>query len=134
MYKVYIDGELAYYPGDELLILTGCELHLALNDSGTFEFDITPDSTFYDRIASRVTMVQVVKDDKELFYGEVRDISRDLYNVKHVYCVGELAFLFDSIQPQAAYHDLSPRQMLETWINEHNSQVEAKKQYQTGIV
>lgn len=134
MYKVYIDGELAYYPGDELLILTGCELHVALNDSGTFEFDITPDSTFYDRIASRVTMVQVVKDDKELFYGEVRDISRDLYNVKHVYCVGELAFLFDSIQPQAAYHDLSPRQMLETWLNEHNSQVEAKKQYQTGIV
>lgn len=134
MYKVYIDGELAYYPGDELLILTGCELHLAMNDSGTFEFDIAPNSTFYERIASRVTMVQVVKDDKELFYGEVRDISRDLYNVKHVYCVGELAFLFDSIQPQAAYHDLSPRQMLETWINEHNSQVEAKKQYQTGIV
>lgn len=134
MYKVYIDGELAWYPGDELLVLNNCELHLALNDSGTFEFDITPDSTFYDRIASRVTMVQVVKDDKELFYGEVRDISRDLYNVKHVYCVGELAFLFDSIQPQAAYHDLSPRQMLETWINEHNSQVEAKKQYQTGIV
>lgn len=134
MYKVYIDGELAWYPGDELLVLNNCELHLALNDSGTFEFDITSDSAFYDRISSRVTMVQVVKDDKELFYGEVRDISRDLYNVKHVYCVGELAFLFDSIQPQAAYHDLSPRQMLETWLNEHNSQVEAKKQYQTGIV
>lgn len=134
MYKVYIDGELAWYPGDELLVLNNCELHLALNDSGTFEFDITSDSTFYDQIASRVTMVQVLKDDKELFYGEVRDISRDLYNVKHVYCVGELAFLFDSIQPQAAYHDLSPRQMLETWLNEHNSQVEAKKQYQTGIV
>ena len=134
MYKVYIDEELAWYPGDELLVLNNCELHLALNDSGTFEFDISPDSAFYDRISSRVTMVQVLKDDKELFYGEVRDISRDLYNVKHVYCVGELAFLFDSIQPQAAYHDLSPRQMLETWLNEHNSQVEAKKQYQTGIV
>ena len=34
MYKVYIDGELAYYPGDELLVLINCELHLALNDSG----------------------------------------------------------------------------------------------------
>lgn len=134
MYKIYIDGELAYYPGDELLILTGCELHLALNDSGTFEFDISPDSAFYDRIASRVTMVQVVKDDKELFYGEVRDISRDLYNVKHVYCVGELAFLFDSIQPQAVYHDLSPRQMLETWMNWHNSMTEEKKHFQVGIV
>lgn len=134
MYKVYIDGELAWYPGDELLVLNNCELHLALNDSGTFEFDITSDSAFYDRISSRMTMVQVLKDDKELFYGEVRDISRDLYNVKHVYCVGELAFLFDSIQPQAVYHDLSPRQMLEAWLNEHNSQVEAKKQYQTGIV
>ena len=50
MYKVYIDGELAYYPGDELLILTGCELHLAMNDSGTFEFDIAPDSAFMGRL------------------------------------------------------------------------------------
>lgn len=134
MYKVYIDGELAYYPGDEMLVLNNAELHLSLNDSGTFEFDIAPDSAFYERIASRVTMVQVVKEDKELFYGEVREISRDLYNIKHVYCVGELAFLFDSVQPQKDYHDLSPRQMLETWLNWHNNMTEEKKHFQTGIV
>ena len=134
MYKVFFDDQLAFFLGDELLVLNNCELHLALNDSGTFEFDISEDSSFYDKIFNRVTMVRVEKDDKEIFCGEVRDIKQDSCKVKHVYCVGELAFLFDSIQPQAAYHDLSPRQMLETWLNVHNSKTEEKKHFQTGIV
>lgn len=134
MYKVYIDGELAYYPGDEMSVLTECELHMKLGDSGTFEFDITEPNRLYNNLNPRVTMVQVLKDEEEIFYGEVRDVTRDLYNVKHVYCVGEMAFLLDSIQPQAAYHDLTTRQMLETWLNWHNSRTEEKKHFQAGIV
>ena len=34
--------------------------------------------------------------------------------------------LFDSIQPQAKYRDMTSRQLLETWLNIHNSQVEEK--------
>ena len=48
--------------------------------------------------------------------------------------MGELAFLFDSIQPQAVYHDMTSRQLLETWLNIHNSQVEDKKKFYVGMV
>lgn len=38
-----------------------------------------------------------------------------------------MSFLADSIQPQAEYHDMTPRQMLETFLDIHNNQVEDRK-------
>lgn len=134
MYKIYIDGELAYYPGDEELVILEPELELELNDAGAFEFSLPELSPFYGRIQNRVTMVQVLKDEKEIFYGEVRDYSKDSYNAKRIYCVGELSYLFDSIQRPAKYQNYTPRQMLEAFLNVHNAYVEDRKKFQVGIV
>ena len=38
------------------------------------------------------------------------------------------------IQPQAKYQDKTARQLLEIWLNEHNSQVEDKKKFYVGMV
>ena len=134
MYKIYIDGELAYYPGDEELVILEPELELELNDAGAFEFSLPELSPFYGRIQNRVTMVQVLKDDKEIFYGEVRDYSKDSYNAKRIYCVGELSYLLDSIQRPAKYQNYTPRQTLEAFLNVHNAYVEDRKKFQVGIV
>lgn len=134
MYKVYLDGRILYYPGDEEAIIADSILSQAVNDSGTFTFSLPEDNPEYENIQARISMLQIVKDDKEIFYGEVRSIDKDVDKIKQVYAVGELAFLFDSVQPQAKYQDLSPRQMLETWLNIHNSQVEEKKRFYVGIV
>lgn len=134
MYKVYLDGRILYYPGDEEAIIADSILSQAVNDSGTFTFSLPEDNPEYENIQARISMLQVTKDDKEIFYGEVRSIDKDIDKIKQVYAVGELAFLFDSVQPQAKYQDLSPRQMLETWLNIHNSQVEEKKRFYVGIV
>lgn len=134
MYRVYLDGRILYYPGDEEAIIADSILSQAVNDSGTFTFSLPEDNPEYENIQARISMLQIVKDDKEIFYGEVRSIDKDVDKIKQVYAVGELAFLFDSVQPQAKYQDLSPRQMLETWLNIHNSQVEEKKRFYVGIV
>lgn len=134
MYKVYLDGRILYYPGDEDAIIADSILSQTVNDSGTFTFSLPEDNPEYENIQARISMLQVTKDDKEIFYGEVRSIDKDIDKIKQVYAVGELAFLFDSVQPQAKYQDLSPRQMLETWLNIHNSQVEEKKRFYVGIV
>lgn len=76
----------------------------------------------------------MLKDDGEIFFGEIRICKKDRDNIKECCAVGELAFLYDSIQPQAEYHNLTTRQMLETWLNEHNSQVEERKRFYVGIV
>lgn len=134
MYEIYIDGRILDYPGDTVNCVTDPELKLALNDSGSIQFDVPPSNPEFDNILSRNSEIMVLKDGKELFSGEVRDIEKDSYNIKNVYAVGELSFLHDSIQPPAEYHDLSPRQMLETWLNIHNSQVEDRKKFYVGIV
>ncbi|KAI4438777.1 hypothetical protein C824_001256 [Schaedlerella arabinosiphila] len=134
MYEVYIDGKVLYYPGDDENVIIEPQLELALNDAGAFEFLLPPGNPEYENIQNRQSMIQVLKDEEEIFYGEVRSCGKDQDNIKECLVIGELAFLHDSIQPQAEYHDLTTRQMLETWLNEHNSQVEERKRFYVGIV
>ena len=134
MYEVYIDGKVLYYPGDDENVIIEPQLELALNDAGSFEFLLPPGNPEYENIQNRQSMIQVLKDEEEIFYGEVRSCGKDQDNIKECLVIGELAFLHDSIQPQAEYHGLTTRQMLETWLNEHNSQVEERKRFYVGIV
>jgi len=134
MYQILIDGRDLYYPQDEEYTASDPVVKLQLNDSGTLDLGVPVCNPEYDNIKNRISMVQVLKNGKEIFYGEVREAEKDFYRTKQVYAVGELAFLYDSIQPQAVYHDLTSRQMLETWLNIHNSQVEDKKKFYVGIV
>lgn len=134
MYEVYVDGKILGYPGDNENVIIEPELKLLLNDAGSFEFLVPSINPEYETIQNRQSMVQILKDGKELFYGEIRRCQRDMDNIKECYAIGELAFLHDSIQPQAEYHNMTTRQMLETWLNEHNSQVEERKRFYVGIV
>lgn len=134
MYKVYLDNKLLYYPKDNEYCITEPIINLALNDAGTFEFGLPVLNPLYEQISNRKSMVRIEKDGNEIFYGEVREAERDINNTKQVYCVGELAFLFDSIQPQKKYQNYTIRQFLESLINEHNSQVEERKRFEIGIV
>ena len=134
MYEVYVDGKILGYPGDNENVIIEPELKLLLNDAGYFEFLVPSINPEYETIQNRQSMVQILKDGKELFYGEIRRCQRDMDNIKECYAIGELAFLHDSIQPQAEYHNMTTRQMLETWLNEHNSQVEERKRFYVGIV
>lgn len=134
MYQVLIDGRDLFYPGDEEYSVSDAVVKLQLNDSGTFECDVPSSNPEYGNIKNRISMIRVLKDNKEIFYGEVRESEKDFYGTKQVYAVGELAFLFDSIQPQAKYQDMTSRQLLETWLNIHNSQVEDKKKFYVGMV
>lgn len=134
MYKVYLDNKLLYYPKDNEYCITEPIINLALNDAGTFEFGLPVVNPLYGQVSNRKSMVRIEKNGKEVFYGEVRESEKDINSTKQVYCVGELAFLFDSIQPQKKYQNYTIRQFLKSLINEHNSQVEERKKFEIGIV
>lgn len=134
IYEVYLDDKLLYYPGEEEFVILDAVIEQALNDSGSFEFEVPKTNPLYDEIYPRKSMVKVLKNKKEIFCGEVREAEETLDFTKNVYVVGELAFLFDSIQPQARFQNCTPIQFFTTLINRHNSQVEAKKQFAVGVV
>ena len=130
-----MDGQTLYYPGDKEAVLTNPTLNLQTGYAGTFEFSVPPNNPLYDKIKNRSSMVSVFRDTTELFYGEVRKQPKvDRYRNKNVYCAGAMSFLADSIQPQAEYHDMTPRQMLETFLDIHNNQVEDRKKIYLGKV
>lgn len=72
MYKVKMDGQTLYYPGDKEAVLTNPTLNLQTGYAGTFEFSVPPNNPLYDKIKNRSSMVSVFRDTTELFYGEVR--------------------------------------------------------------
>lgn len=134
IYEVLLDGKTLYYQNDKQAVICDAKLTQALNDAGTFEFTVPCTNPLYRDIENRVSMVQVLKDGNEIFYGQVRECSEGLDGEKDVKCVGELAFLYDSIQPQAKYQDQTPLQFFSKLLAIHNSQVEKEKRFEVGAV
>lgn len=134
MYQVKIDDEILYLPGDKNYAVDSPVLNLALGESGSFTFICPKTNPRYNTIYNRKSMVSVLRDGKEIFYGEVRSQDKDFVGNKKVSCVGVLGYLADSIQPQMEYHDMTPRQMLSAFITEHNANVEPRKKFTVGQV
>lgn len=124
MYSVKIASpeDWLYYPGDERYTLADIVLKLALNDAGTLEFDIYQNNPHFDDLEVRKTMLLFYRDDDLLFSGEVRELQADMSGKRHIYCVGELSFLYDTVQPQAEFHDYSVSSFVNRIITRHNEQ------------
>ena len=137
IYEVYLNDNLLYYPNDESYSIINSKLETALNEAGSFECDIPKDNMRYSDFDNgqqlRSGIITVLKDGEEIFCGEVREVTQNFDFTKHIYAVGELAYLFDSIQPQAKYQG-TISDMFSELLTNHNNQVEARKQFQMGNV
>ena len=69
-----------------------------------------------------------------MFNGRITECKIDFYNRKYFTCEGQLAYLNDSIQRPAEYHDMTVRGYLESLIASHNKQVKKDRQFKVGIV
>ena len=137
IYEVYLNDNLLYYPNDDSFSIINSKLETALNEAGTFECDIPQNNMRYSDFDNgqqlRSGIITVLKDGEEIFCGEVREVTQNFDFTKHIYAVGELAYLFDSIQPQAKYQG-TISDMFSALLTNHNNQVEARKQFQMGNV
>ena len=134
MYRVLCDGLPMYDLRDEELVLIDPKLTLEVNKAGSFEFKMPPNHPQYNLPVKMRSVIQVFQDDVEIFSGRPIKQKTDFYNRKFISCEGQLAYLNDSIQRPAEYHDKTVRGYLETLIANHNSQVDESKQFKVGIV
>ena len=134
MYTVYCDGTPIYDIRDEELVLIEPKLSLELNKAGSFTFKIHPTHPEYENLKAMTSIIRVFQDDEEIFNGRIIETKTDFYNRKTVTCEGQLAYLKDSIQRPAEYHDMTVRGYLETLIACHNAQVDDYKKFEVGIV
>lgn len=134
IYKIKLDGKVLYYLGDRQAAVINPELDLQTGYAGELTLKVPPLNPLYGEIHNRKSMVSVYRGNTEIFYGEVRTREKDRFKNQPVKATGALSFLADSILPQQEWHDISPRDLLDAWLQLHNNQVEDRKKIYTGVV
>ena len=134
IYKIKLDGKVLYYPGDRQAAVINPELDLQTGYAGELTLKVPPLNPLYGEIHNRKSMVSVYRGNTEIFYGEVRTREKDRFKNQPMKATGALSFLADSILPQQEWHDISPRDLLDAWLQLHNNQVEDRKKIYTGVV
>ena len=134
MYKIKLDSKVLYYPGDKEASVINPELDLQTGYAGELTLKVPPENPLYDNIRNRMSMISVFRDDREIFYGEVRTREKDRFKNQSIKATGALSFLADTILPQKEWHDIAPRDLLDAWLQLHNSQVEDRKKIYIGVV
>lgn len=134
MYKIKLNDKILYYPGDKEASVINPELSLQTGYAGELTLKVPPTNPAYDDIRNRMSMISVFRDNAEIFYGEVRTREKDRFQNQSIKATGAISFLADTILPQKEWHDIAPRDLLDAWLQLHNSQVEDRKKIYIGIV
>lgn len=133
MFEITLNGRTLYHPNSLDCIITDAVIHEALNDAGYMDLTIPYNNAEYNNIAERQGKIIVYKDNVEIWYGEVRDISVDFAKNKTLYIVGEASYLNDTVQPQREMKG-TKYQILSQMLNHHNNMVEKEKQFEIGMI
>ncbi len=136
MYSIYADDICIFndaFTLDDGIVLNP-KLKLEDNTAGTLELALPMTNRAYDYIIRMMTDMSVRKDGVEVWAGRVLSDSFDFWKNRSLYCEGALAFLNDTTQPRAEYHDISVEDFLRTLLDVHNSKVSAGRQILLGDV
>lgn len=142
MYKItLINGSIEtviHYPTEQLKVINP-RLNKARGQAQQLIFSIYPNNPGYNiltRFATRV-IVMDIRDNTEVFSGRVYTVKRTMNKDglwKDVICEGELNYLHDTVQDSVIYEDKTAKEMLQIFLDYHNSQVEDYKKIYVGNV
>lgn len=134
IYRILADGVSVFdydYPD---MVLLNPALETEVNVSGSLDFTMPVSHVFYNNIMLLNTDIEVYEGDKLIWFGRPIEIKTDFYRQKIVHCEGALAFLNDTVQDFHEYTSISIHEFFKTVISNHNSQVNANRQFQVGNI
>lgn len=135
MYRIYCGDRLIYdsTQADVNPILSG-NASLEDNRSGTLKFTLLkdhPDLSYMTRMAATIRLYG--EETEPIFVGRIVNDVTDFNGNRAFTCEGELSFFMDSIQRPFDFGD-SPENYFKYFINQHNLQVSADRQFTAGTV
>lgn len=136
MYSIYADDICIYDDVSTLKEYKVSSPVLELEDSaaGSLSFKLPVTNIGYYYVQRLTTDIVVKKDNVEIWAGRVISEDKDFWKNRSLYCEGELAFLNDTTQPQAEYHNMTVRGFLTTLISIHNAKVPENRRFTVGVV
>ena len=134
MIQIFCDNRLLYDPRSSEYTIDEPKCELEVNKTGAFSFRIAPDHPLYASIVKLKSEIVIYQDGEFLAAFRVLNSESDFDNVMTITCEGELAYLLDSNQRKAEYHDISVSDYFSTLIARHNADVEEAHQFAVGAV
>ena len=137
MYRVYakyqgIEYPL-YEPLDEEVRILDPVLTEEMGSAGSFSFRIFRGHPYYEKIQPCKTEIILYKDQKDIFCGRTLKPEFGMDNLVQITCEGDMTYLLDSIQRPFQYSG-NVQGYVEKLLEVHNSQVEAEKKVEPGII
>ena len=115
MYRITCDGITLYEPDNPVLQLISGTLKTGQNIAGTLTFVLAPTHPYLSRIKARSSIISVYRDGALYFRGSPLNVTESDTGLVTVTAEGALAWLGDSVQPFAEYHNMTVRTYLETY-------------------
>ena len=136
MYTIFADDVCIYDDTNNMkeFRVVSPELSLADNSAGTLTMTLPPTNVGYDTVQRLKTTITVYRNNQEIWEGRVLSEQTDFYKNRKLTCEGELAYLNDTIQPQAEFENPTPESFIRAIIAEHNSHAPANRQFTVGTV
>ena len=135
LYRVVVDGIDILDYSDQSMVLLSPQAEIEIDASGSFEFTLPPNHTYYDMFTAESIMnmtVEIYEDTILHWFGRPIELHLDFYKNKKVYCEGALGFFNDSIIREEEYENTLLSLIFTAVIAEHNSMVNANRQFTVG--
>lgn len=122
-----------YLPGNNDLCLTSASLSLEEGKAGDLTLGVPYDNTARNALVCLTDEIIVYRDSEELFRGRCITKQSDFNLTGTLTVEGILTYLYDTYFPPFNFQG-PPMDLLKKVINNHNSFVDAEKQFQIGTV
>ncbi len=133
MIDIFVDGTPLYIPGSDRLVISSPRLTVERGKAGSFQFGLPPVNKHYGQLKKLKSIVSVVINGTEIFRGRVLSEEKDFYNIRTVYCEGDLAYLNDSVQKGEKFVGTT-HELFRKIIAAHNARVDEDKRFEIGRI
>ena len=138
MYRVTIqtltgNENTIYYPGNDEYTLVNATLDLKVGSAGEFEFTIPINHPRYDEIVQN-SIITVYEDAKEVWRGDIREITQNFDKSLDVYCLEDLSWLGDETVTMTAITNETYLQRFTNSLATYNANQSVKRQFTQGML
>ena len=133
MYQVNLGAKVLYYPASEDAVIYDTEWTEDIGQAGEFSFKVPPQNPLYAEL-TQGALVTILKNNVEVWRGEIREITKDFANIADVYCLEDLAWLADEFLTPAAITNETYAQRFQAAISAYNLNRPAERQFIVGII
>lgn len=133
MYQVNLGDKVLYYPASEDAAIYDTEWTEDIGQAGEFSFKVPPTNPLYSEL-TQGALVTILKNNSEVWRGEIKEITKDFANIADVYCLEDLSWLADEFMLPAAITDDTYIQRFQAAIDAYNLNRGADRQFLIGVI